>query len=133
MLHARSFSVSIRKDWQAVYEQIWQPVYFPKWAAGLSESDLRADGDAWLADGVDGPIRIRFTPHNEYGVMDHFVDVGGGAAEVHVPLRVVQNGDGAEVIITLYRQPGMDDERFAGDIKLINRDLKLLKALVEQG
>jgi hypothetical protein len=50
-----------------------------------------------------------------------------------VPLRVVQNGDGAEVIITLYRQPGMDDERFAGDIKLINRDLKLLKALVEQG
>ena len=133
MLHARSFSVSMRKDWQALYEQIWQPDFFPKWAAGLSESDLRADGDHWLADGPDGPIRIRFTPHNAYGVMDHFVDVGDGVPEVHVPLRVVQNGEGAEVILTLYRQPGMDDERFAGDIKLINRDLKLLKALVEQG
>lgn len=84
----------------------------------------------WLADGADGPVRIRFTSQNSYGVMDHFVDVGDGQ-EVHVPLRVVQNGDCAEVMLTLFRQPDMDDERFAADIKWINRDLKALKALVE--
>lgn len=50
---------------------------------------------------------------------------------VHVPLRVIQNGDGAEVMRTLFRQPGMDDERFAA-AKWINRDLKVLKALVER-
>jgi hypothetical protein len=43
----------------------------------------------------------------------------GAGDEVHVPLRVVQNGTGSEVILTLYRQPAMDDERFAADIKLV--------------
>lgn len=130
MLAARTYSITIKRDWQALYEMIWHPEFFPKWASGLAESDLRKDGDMWLADGADGPVRIRFTPQNSYGVMDHFVDVGNGQ-EVHVPLRVVQNGDGAEVMLTLFRQPDMDDERFAADIKWINRDLKALKALVE--
>ena len=131
MLPARTYSVSIALDWRVLYDRIWKPEYFPKWAAGLSESDLRADGDAWLADGPEGPIRIRFTPRNDYGVMDHWVELGDGKV-VHVPLRVVENGEGAEVLLTLYRQPDMDDERFAGDAKLILRDLRTLKERVQQ-
>lgn len=130
ILPARTFSVSIRKDWQALYEQIWRPDFFPKWASGLAQSDLRQDGDLWCADGAEGPIRVRFTPYNDFGVMDHFVDTGDGGL-VHVPLRVIRNGDGAEVMLTLFRQPGMDDERFAADTKWVNRDLKALKTLVE--
>ncbi len=130
MLPARTFSVSIAMPWQALYEQIWRPEVFPKWAAGLSETDLHASGDHWEAQGPDGPIRIRFTPHNEFGVMDHVVDTGEGE-DVHVPLRVIANGEGAEVVLTLFRQPGMSEERFAADIKLVNRDLKALKAMVE--
>lgn len=130
MLPARTYSVSIAMDWQALYERIWQPEFFPQWAAGLAEAALRPDGDWWLADGPDGAIRIRFTPHNAFGIMDHVVDTGEGD-QVHVPLRVVANGDGAEVVLTLYRQPAMTDERFAADIKLVNRDLKALKHLIE--
>jgi len=132
MLPARSFSISIRHEWRALYERIWRPEFFPDWAAGLADSALRPDGDdRWLADGFDGPIRMRFTPHNPLGVMDHWVDPGTGP-EIHVPLRVVENGDGAEVILTLFRQPGMDEERFSADIKLVNRDLKALKFLIER-
>jgi hypothetical protein len=130
MLPARTYSISIRHEWRALYERIWRPGFFSRWASGLAESDLRQDGDQWLADGPEGPIRIRFTPHNEHGVMDHFVDTGDGN-RVHIPLRIVQNGDGAEVMLTLFRQPGMDDERFAADAKWINRDLKSLKTLIE--
>ncbi|BAK66355.1 hypothetical protein SLG_16800 [Sphingobium sp. SYK-6] len=130
MLPARSFSVSIAMEAKALYDLIWQPEFFPKWALGLAESDLRMEDGRWQADGPEGPIHIRFTPYNDFGVMDHFVDTGEGP-EIHVPLRVVENGAGAEVIITLFRQPDMDEERFAGDIKLVNRDLKALKKLVE--
>ena len=63
--------------------------------------------------------------------MDHWVDTGTGPA-IHVPLRVVENGEGAEVILTLYRQPDMDEERFSADIKLVNRDLRALKNLIER-
>lgn len=132
MLTARTFSISIALPWQTLYERIWRPEVFPLWAAGLSQSDLRPAGDHWEAEGVEGTIRIRFTPQNDFGIMDHVVDTGEGDP-VHVPLRVVQNGEGAEVVLTLFRQPGMDEERFSADIKLINRDLRALKALVEGG
>lgn len=136
MLPARSFSISIAMEWQALYERIWRPEFFPVWAAGLSEVDLQPDGDGageaegWLARGPEGSVRIRFTPHNAFGIMDHWVETGGDAL-VYVPLRVVANGDGAEVVLTLYRQPDMSDERFAADIKLVNRDLKTLKHVIE--
>ena len=131
MLSARTLSVSIRHEWQALYERIWHPEFFSKWAAGLAESELRPEGDEYIADAADGPIRIRFTPYNQLGVMDHFVDTED-AGVVHVPLRVVANGDGAEVMLTLFRQPDMTDERYGADIKLINRDLKALKSLIER-
>lgn len=129
MLPARTFSVSIPCDWRALYEQIWRPEFFARWASGLTDSDLVAEGDDWVAKGPEGPIRLRFTPHNDFGVMDHWVDAGTGAV-IHIPLRVIANGDGAGVMLTLYRQPDMSDERFAADIKWINRDLNALKALV---
>jgi hypothetical protein len=132
MMSARTYSISIGHEWRALYERIWRPDFFSKWASGLAESDLRKDGDQWLADGPEGPIRIRFTPYNSYGVMDHFIDTAEGHT-VYVPLRVVQNGDGAEVMLTLFRQPEMDDQRFAADAKWVNRDLKSLKTLVERG
>ncbi len=126
MLPSRTYSISIDRKWRGLYEAIWRPEVFPKWASGLSESDLRKEDGKWLADGPEGAITIRFTPHNDYGVMDHWVDTGEGK-EVHVPLRVIQNGEGSEVMLTLFRQPGMDDEMFARDAKWINRDLRALK------
>ena len=128
MLPARTFSVSIPRDWRDLYEEFWRPEDFPRWASGLAEAGLHRDGDEWIATGPDGAIRIRFTAHNDLGVMDHWVDIGSGAP-IHIPLRIVANGDGAEVMLTLYRQPAMTDERFANDIKWINRDLQALKAL----
>lgn len=130
LLPARSFSISIAHEWRSLYERIWHPTFFPQWAAGLAESDLRENGDHWLADGDEEPFVIRFTPHNDFGVMDHVVEPGDGAA-IAVPMRVVANGEGAEVVLTLYRQPDMTDEHFAADIKLIMHDLRALKRLVE--
>ncbi len=130
MLPAETYSISINRDWRAVYEAIWRPEMFPKWASGLTQSDLRQEGDEWRAQGVEGSIHIRFTPHNDYGIMDHFVDTGTNAS-VYVPMRVVQNEEGAEVTLTLYRQPEMDDEKLATDTEWVKRDLEALKALME--
>lgn len=129
MLAARTYSISIDRNWQALYEAIWRPETFSKWASGLSESPLYQDGDRWLTEGPEGPIAIRFTPHNSYGVMDHFIEPGDGS-QVYIPLRVIQNGEGAEVMLTLFRQPGMSDEKFASDAKWITRDLRSLKKFV---
>ncbi len=126
-LPARTYSVTIDREWRALYAAIWRPEFFARWALGLADSGVRPDGDGWIADGPDGPMRIRFTPHNAFGIMDHVVEAPAG--EIHVPLRVVPNGRGAEVMLTLYRQPGMDDERFAADARWVNRDLARLRSV----
>ena len=60
-------------------------------------------------------------------MIDHVAETPAG--DVHVPMRIVANERGAEVLLTLFRQPGMTDERFAADAKWINRDLARLRLL----
>jgi hypothetical protein len=131
-IEARTLGIAIRRDWCEVYERFWRPESFPQWASGLSRADLRQVGDTWRATGPEGPISIRFTPRNEFGVMDHWVDLGGGR-EIYVPLRVIAAGEGCLVTLTLFRQPGMTDSVFAADAGWIERDLRALKALAEHG
>jgi hypothetical protein len=130
MLHAKTISVSIGRPWQEVYETLWRPEAFARWASGLSAAALHPDGDSWVGQGPDGPIRVRFTAHNALGVMDHAVDIGEGRI-VHVPMRVIANGEGCEVLLTLFRQPEMTEEKYAQDEAWVRRDLAALKALAE--
>jgi hypothetical protein len=130
MLESRTLSVSIACPWQQVYEAVWRPQDFSRWASGLSRSPLEKADDAWWkTEGPEGPIRIRFSDHNPFGVMDHVVDIGGGTL-IYVPMRIVANEDGAEVLFTLFRQPGMSEEKFAADTAWVERDLLALKALI---
>jgi len=89
------------------------------------------DGDDWIAEGTLGAARVRFTPHNDFGVIDHRVTLGSGL-QVHNSLRIVPNGDGCEVMFTLLRLPGMTEEQFAADAAHVLRDLKTLKELMER-
>lgn len=130
LLEAMTVSVSIDRPWQELYDYIWEPTFFPKWASGLGGSSLEKEGDAWEAEGPDGPVRIRFTAHNDFGVMDHYVDVGSGE-EVYIPLRVIANGKGAYVMLTLFRQAGMSAEKFSADAEWVERDLAALRTLVD--
>lgn len=128
MLEARTISISVDRPWKELYEAIWQPESFPRWASGLSKSSLEIDGNWWKANGPEGPVRISFTDYNPYGVMDHYVDVGNGSI-IYVPMRVIPNGHGAEVLLTLFRQPGMSDAKFLADAEWVQRDLLALKSL----
>jgi hypothetical protein len=83
-----------------------------------------------VADGPDGRAILRFAERNDLGVLDHTVILASGA-EIRVPLRVVPNGRGCEVMFTLFRQPGMTDEIFARDAEWVAKDLAALKALLE--
>jgi hypothetical protein len=131
MLESHTLSVLIPCDCQVLYERIWQPEHFPKWASGLSDADMRRDGPVWKATSPNGTVRIRFTDHNDFGVMDHWVELADGNT-VYVPLRVIANGEGSEVQLTLFRQPGMTADRFEEDAEWVRRDLEALKVLASR-
>lgn len=125
----RIVHVSIARDWRAVYDFAAEPANMVRWAAGLGTNPVR-HGDIWKADGPTGPVTIRFAARNGFGVLDHVVTLASGL-DVAVPLRVVANGAGAEVIFTLFRLAGMSAEDFARDAEAVARDLASLKAIME--
>jgi hypothetical protein len=130
MLQAvRHISVSINCSPQAVYDFASNPENLARWATGLGGSITKEKGE-WIADSPMGKVRIRFAERNTYGVLDHDVILESGI-QVHNPIRVVPNGGGSEVIFTLFRQPDMSDEKFAEDAQWVEKDLKILKALLE--
>jgi hypothetical protein len=126
---AQTIGQSVERPWREVYEALWRPQAFPRWASGLAKGDLRQDGDRWRADGPEGPSRIRFSERNDHGVMDHWVELPTGAV-LYIPLRVIANGEGAEVLLTMFRRPGQSDQAFAADLDWGRRDLDALRTLL---
>lgn len=125
-------STYIARKPSEVYAFASDPRNLARWAAGLTDSEIVNDGDAWIATAPFGKVRVKFAPANPYGVMDHDVALDTGVT-FHNPMRVIPNGDGSEFMFTLMRQPGMGDEEFARDRANIEHDLKTLKGLLEQG
>lgn len=139
MIHpARILTLGVDRPLLQVADFLAEPRNFPRWASGLAsgltpraDSTLgAADGSEWLAETPQGSLLIRFSPANPYGVADHWVQLVNGSI-IYVPLRVVANGDGCEVSLTLFRQPDMDEARFAADGDWVMRDLQALRRLLE--
>ncbi|WP_146646785.1 hypothetical protein [Labilithrix luteola] len=61
----------------------------------------------------------------------HWVTEPNGSI-VYIPIRVLVNGNGSEVVFTLYRLPGMSDEHYARDATAVQRDLDTLKRVLEK-
>jgi len=122
-------SVSIQRSLHHVYDFMARPASFARWASGLGQP-LGNEGSVWRFDGENGPVKVRVTEPNAYGVLDHYVELPDGS-EIYVPMRAVANGTGTDVQFTLFRAPGMNDEKFATDAEWVRRDLARLKELLE--
>lgn len=128
---SRTLSVSIDCPPARVYAFVRHPENLPRWASGLGTA-IRKDGDGWVLDTNDGPLRFRFVDDNDFGVLDHVVTLASGQSVLN-PMRVVPNGEGSEVSFTLFELPGMTAEAFAADAATVERDLGALKRVVEGG
>lgn len=127
---SRTLSVTIDRDWRAVYDYASEPTNLHHWAAGLG-ADFRPDGEGWVfRDPGGNAVRMYFAPRNAFGVLDHDVITDGGT--VHIAMRVVQNGDGAEVTFLLLQTPGLSDADMVRDAAAVQKDLDTLKTLMER-
>jgi len=129
-IESRTLTVRIDQPFAKVYAFLVEPANWNQWAFGLGKS-LRRSGGGWVADSDGGTLKVRFTARNQHGVLDHTVVRPSGAA-VHVPMRLLANGSGCELLFTLFREPGITDERYAADADFVQRDLDRLKALLEK-
>jgi len=124
-------SVPIARSADAVYAYASDPANLARWAGGLVSGAVRRAGDDWIAESPMGTIRIRFADRNPHGVLDHRVTTADGIAQLN-PMRVVPNGEGAELTFTLFQAPGVTEEAFAADAAQVEADLRRLKELLEK-
>ena len=129
---ARTLSISIAAPTADVYAFISDPRRLPEWATGLGTAPTSLPDGAWRVETPAGPMRVVFAPTNDFGVVDHVVSpLTGGDPVADVPLRVVPNGTGSEVMLTVFQQPDMSDAQYAADTALVQADLERLKYALE--
>jgi hypothetical protein len=81
-------------------------------------------------DTPTGRVGVAFAPRNKYGVLDHDVTLSSGEV-IYIPVRVITDGSGCEVVFTLRRLPGMSDRDFERDADAVAADLTRLKRVLE--
>jgi hypothetical protein len=126
---SRNLSIAINRDAKDVYNFVCVPENFSRWASGLGKSLKKIDGQ-WIAETPEGPVKVKFTERNEFGVLDHWVNPKPELL-IYIPMRVIANGNGCELIFTLFQLPHMTDEKFSEDAEWVMRDLTTLKTLLE--
>lgn len=131
MMNSRTITVSIDQAPAAVYAFASNPENLPQWVRSFCLS-VRQSGNAWQMETPTGWIGIEFVPTNDLGVLDHIVTLPEGQAILN-PMRVVGNGEGSEVMFTLFQLPGMSDEQFSKDAQMVETDLRSLKTVLEGG
>jgi uncharacterized protein YndB with AHSA1/START domain len=126
---SRHISIEIDRSPSDVYEFASDPANLPLWASGIGDSIALVDGD-WVVDSPTGRFTIAFAPRNDLGVLDHDVTLASGE-HFYNPMRVIEYGDGSEVVFTLRHAPDQSDEAFETDAATIVFDLATLKRLLE--
>jgi hypothetical protein len=129
-VESRTVAVRIDQPFDKVYEFLVDPANWNQWAFGLGRN-IRRSPDGWIADSDGGVARVQFTARNSFAVVDHTV-IRPSGQRVYVPMRLIANGSGCELLFTLLREPNMSDAQFASDAGFVERDLNGLKRLLEK-
>jgi hypothetical protein len=125
----RLLSATIDASPERVYAFAADPLNLPKWAAGLGRSISRIDG-RWMVETPNGVVTVEFAPKNAFGILDHTVTLPDGV-RVYLPIRVIANASGSELVFVLFQTPQMSDAEFERDAGMVAADLRTLKRLVE--
>ena len=129
-VESRTLPVRIDRLFDKVYEFLVDPANWNQWAFGLGRN-IRRSKDGWMADSDGGVAMVQFTPRNSFGVVDHTV-IRPSGQRVYVPMRLIANGSGCELLFILFREHNMSDAQFASDAGFVQRDLNGLKRLLEK-
>lgn len=128
-MRAQTISVTIAAPPECVYAFAANPANLPTWVPSFCLSVAEVDGK-WIVQSPHGPVVFTFAPRNDFGVLDHKVTLATGET-FNNPMRVIANGQGSEILFTLFQTEGMSDDAFAADAAMLRSDLEMLRRILE--
>lgn len=70
MNQVMNISIFITSSTDSVYKFTSNPLNLPRWASGLALSSVRQVDDHWEVEAPFGKVKVRFAPHNSFGVLE---------------------------------------------------------------
>jgi len=123
-------SADIQASVEKVYEFLANPMNWPQYAV-VNLRSVSAGRDGWFpAVTKFGEGEIRVDGLKEFGILDHVWR--DPQASWRVFSRVVPNGDGATVMMTLFQPPVMTDEQFDHAMQEMSIEMAKLKEILER-
>ena len=130
-MKSQTISVYIAAPPARVYAFASDPRKLPLWVPSFCQSVELVDGK-WVVQSPAGRAVFSFVRPNDLGVLDHTVELPSGLKLAN-PMRVIPNGDGSEMLFTLFQHEGMSDQQFQEDAAQVMGDLHTLRRLLESG
>ena len=128
-MKTQTISVCIAVPAERVYAFAGNPANLPLWAPSFFKSVELIDG-VWVVQSPIGRVTFAFVPPNDLGVLDHTVTLPTGQ-KFTSRMRVIPNGEGSELLFTLFQEEGMSDQQFQDDAVLVLSDLQTLRRVLE--
>jgi hypothetical protein len=130
-MKSQTITVYIEAPAERVYAFASKEENMPRWVPSFFRSVTR-EGEQWVVDSPLGKAVFAFAEKNPFGVLDHRIRLPSGE-EFFNPMRVIANGQGCELIFTLFQSAAMSDEDFARDAGMVRSDFEVLRHLMESG
>lgn len=131
----RTLAVSIDAPFDLVVADLADPAAHPLWAKEFFAGDAVPTGEPGefrvQVPMMGGATRMRVEAVRDLGVLDLYLAPGEAPYGAPVPIRVLRNGDGADVLFTLGRAPGVPDEAWESGTASMARELDALRTRLE--
>ena len=129
-LETHTVTVTIDAPLATVAADLADPTTHPSWATEFYAGPVRpaAGGDFTApVPMLGGEVRHRIDADISRGILDLYFAPQGAAYGPPIPVRLVPNGDGVDVLWTLARFPGVSDQAWQQGLATMARELQALK------
>lgn len=116
---------------ETVSADLADPSSHLEWATEFFSGTAQDQGDGtWQMNvpRMGGPVLMRIGGDTRQGIIDMFLAPVGAPFGPPIPVRVIPNGGGSDVLFTLSRMPNQSDQEWSEGLQSMKRELTNLKA-----
>lgn len=130
-LTTETIQITIDASFERVAADLADVTSHPQWATEFFASPAAPTGDGTyrtIIPRLGGAASVRIDAHVDRGVIDMYLAPDGAPFGPPLPIRVLPNGDGVDVLFTLARFPGVGEDEWQDGLESMRRELSALKA-----
>lgn len=135
IFQTKTLTISIDAPFEKVVTDLADPATHPEWAKDFFEGAAKRieSGEVLVTvPMMGGTVRYKIEADTKQGILDLFLSPEGADFGEPLPVRLIKNGSGVDVLWTLTRFPGMPDAAWENGLASMEKELLALKVRHEE-